>query len=72
MNRESYLKVIVDQKEERDQYAKNTLVRREFESSIKKDSQLAQIIIGVRRAGKSTLAHQMYTTHTLILMMKDC
>lgn len=60
MNRESYLKVIVDQKEERDQYAKNTLVRREFESSIKKDSQLAQIIIGVRRAGKSTLAHQMY------------
>jgi predicted AAA+ superfamily ATPase len=53
-------KVINDQKEERNLLSDDALVIREFEGSIDTDSQLVQVITGVRRSGKSTLAHQVY------------
>lgn len=60
MTRETFTKVVVDQKEERDFYNDESLLIREYEGSINKDSQLVQVITGVRRSGKSTLAHQVY------------
>lgn len=53
-------KVVLDQKEEIALLGEKPLVTREFESFVNIESQLAQIIIGVRRSGKSTLAHQVY------------
>lgn len=61
MSKDSFLKVIIDQKEEIDLRAGEALVIREFESRININSQLVQIITGVRRSGKSTLAHQLYS-----------
>ncbi len=60
MSKDTFLKVIIDQKEEIDLNAGEALVKREFESIINIHSQLVQIITGVRRSGKSTLAHQVY------------
>jgi len=61
MSRDTFQKVIIDQKEEIDLRAGEVLVRRESESLINRNSQLVQIITGVRRSGKSTLAHQLYS-----------
>jgi predicted AAA+ superfamily ATPase len=61
MSRDTYHKVIIDQKEEINLRAGEVLVRRESESRISPNSQLVQIITGVRRSGKSTLAHQLYS-----------
>ena len=61
MSRDTYQKVIIDQKEEINLRAGEVLVRRESESRISPNSQLVQIITGVRRSGKSTLAHQLYS-----------
>jgi len=57
MSNEIFHKVILDQKEEIALSKEETLVNREFEHFVNIESQLAQIIIGVRRSGKSTLAH---------------
>lgn len=59
MSTEVFHKVVLDQKAEIDLRTNETLVQREFEGSINIKSKLAQIIIGVRRSGKSTLAHQV-------------
>ncbi len=60
MIRQIFHQVIIEQKEERDHHSKNNLVIREFESHVNLSSQLAQIITGIRRSGKSTLAYQVY------------
>ncbi|MCP4311629.1 MAG: ATP-binding protein [Bacteroidetes bacterium] len=59
MSNERFHKVILDQKEEIALHREETLANREFEHLVTIESQLAQIIIGVRRSGKSTLAHQV-------------
>lgn len=60
MIRQIFHQVIIEQKEERDHHSKNNLVIRELESHVNLSSQLAQIITGIRRSGKSTLAYQVY------------
>jgi uncharacterized protein len=47
--------ILADQREEIESLDTNTFYPREEESSIDLDSPLAQIVIGVRRSGKSTL-----------------
>lgn len=47
-----------DQKEEMEEYAQETLCRRCEEQQIDLDSTQAQVVIGVRRSGKSTLCYQ--------------
>jgi predicted AAA+ superfamily ATPase len=59
MSNELFHKVILDQKAEIDLRSEEILVKREFERFVNIESRLAQIIIGVRRSGKSTLAHQV-------------
>jgi len=54
----SFLQVITDQKEELDLFRLKGWVHRTAESSIDRNSPLVQIITGVRRSGKSTLAHR--------------
>ena len=47
-----------DQKEEMEKYAQETLCQRCEEQQIDLDSTQAQVVIGVRRSGKSTLCYQ--------------
>lgn len=47
-----------DQKEEMEEYAQETLCQRCEEQQIDLDSTQAQVVIGVRRSGKSTLCYQ--------------
>ena len=61
MSRRIFHQVIIEQKEEVDHRSDENLVKREFENRIDFSSQLAQIITGIRRSGKSTLAHQVYS-----------
>ena len=53
-----YSQILTDQKEERLLFQANGWVQRIPEKFIDKDSSLIQIITGVRRSGKSTLAHK--------------
>ena len=53
----NYKQIISEQREEIPFYNQPGLVPREQESAININSHLAQIITGVRRSGKSTLAH---------------
>ncbi len=59
MSKKVFHKAILDQKAEIDLHSEEILVKREFEHFVNIESRLAQIIIGVRRSGKSTLAHQV-------------
>lgn len=52
------LKILSDQKEELDAFDLNVLVIRKEEEEINLDSKLAQVVIGMRRSGKSTLCLQ--------------
>lgn len=52
------LKILSDQKEELDAFELNALVIRKEEKEISLDSKLAQVVIGMRRSGKSTLCLQ--------------
>lgn len=52
------LKILSDQKEELDAFDLNALVIRKEEDEISLDSKLAQVVIGMRRSGKSTLCLQ--------------
>ena len=47
-----------DQKEVREGYAQETLCQRCEEQQIDLDSTQSQVVIGVRRSGKSTLCYQ--------------
>jgi len=52
------LKILSDQKEELNAINLDTLVTRKEETDINLDSKLAQVVIGMRRSGKSTLCLQ--------------
>lgn len=53
------LQVVADQKDEISTYRTEQWVRRKEEISFEFDSPLAQVVIGVRRSGKSTLCHKV-------------
>lgn len=55
MNIQDLVKVLSDQKEEFQRFSKRNLCNRMEESQLSLDSRLAQVVIGVRRSGKSTL-----------------
>ena len=54
---ELFLQTVIDQKAELQQYAVSKFNERQEINKIDLNSSLAQIIVGVRRSGKSTLAH---------------
>jgi predicted AAA+ superfamily ATPase len=53
-----YKQIITDQLKEKDEIVVSKLTPRREESFFEFDSPLAQIVIGVRRSGKSTLCHK--------------
>ena len=53
------LQVLEEQREEVRNYATELWVQRSEEQFFEFDSQLAQVVIGVRRSGKSTLCHKV-------------
>lgn len=55
MNTQDFVRVLSDQKEEFQRFSHKNLCHRGEESQISLDSPLAQVVIGVRRSGKSTL-----------------
>ncbi|MFV0553418.1 MAG: ATP-binding protein [Mangrovibacterium sp.] len=57
MNSSKYTQVIADQRLEVEQFELNEVCHRPEEALVDLDSPLAQIVIGVRRCGKSTLCH---------------
>lgn len=54
-----YKQVIIDQRKEKNEIVVSELTKRVEESMFEFDSPLAQIVIGVRRSGKSTLCHKI-------------
>jgi hypothetical protein len=54
----NFTQIVTEQKEELDQILTRGWVPREIEKDLNIESRLAQIIAGVRRSGKSTLAHR--------------
>lgn len=59
MNINEYAQIVADQKEELELIAPKDLCSRKEESLFDIDSPLAQIVIGVRRSGKSTICHKV-------------
>ena len=59
MNEQTILQVLTEQKEEVGAYDASSLVSRKEERLFEFDSPLAQVVIGVRRSGKSTLCHKV-------------
>lgn len=59
MNTSEFLTILSDQKAEIEQVDSVNLVPRIEENSVDLDSKLAQIVIGVRRSGKSTLCQKV-------------
>lgn len=57
------LQVLAEQKEYVENYQPNKWVDRKEERLFEFDSTLAQVIIGVRRSGKSTLCHKVLLEH---------
>ena len=57
------LQVLSEQKEYVQNYAPQKWVDRYEETLFEFDSTLAQVIIGVRRSGKSTLCHKVLLQH---------
>lgn len=55
MNIQDLVKVLSDQKEEFQRFSKRNLCTRMEETLLSTESRLAQVVIGVRRSGKSTL-----------------
>ncbi len=53
------LQVLTEQRDEKDSFDTSSWVDRREESLVELDSPLAQIVIGVRRSGKSTLCHKV-------------
>lgn len=54
-----FLKILSDQKDELDNMNVTKFIKRKEEADINLDSQLAQVVIGVRRCGKSTLCKKV-------------
>jgi hypothetical protein len=59
------LQVLQEQREEIMSYTPGKWVTRKEESLFEFDSTLAQIVIGVRRSGKSTLCHKVLLEHSI-------
>lgn len=59
------LQVLSEQREERDSFDAASWVARREESLLELESPLAQIVIGVRRSGKSTLCHKVLIEHNI-------
>ena len=57
------IQVLAEQKEEIDTYKVQQWVARSEESLFEFESNLAQVVIGVRRSGKSTLCHKVLKEH---------
>ncbi len=57
------LQVLAEQKEELQNYRAQKWVSRKEENLFELDSPLAQVVIGVRRSGKSTLCHKVLQGH---------
>lgn len=59
MDEKTILRVLAEQKEERDAYRTAHWCHRHEEAQVEPDSPLAQVVTGVRRSGKSTLCHKV-------------
>lgn len=59
MNSNEYAQIVADQKEELKLINPKDLCSRKEETLFDIDSPLAQIVIGVRRSGKSTICHKV-------------
>jgi len=59
VNEKIILQVLAEQKEEIKNYCTKKWVNRKEENLFEFDSSLAQVVIGVRRSGKSTLCHKV-------------
>ncbi|MFR7599137.1 MAG: hypothetical protein ACLUV4_04925 [Prevotella sp.] len=57
------LQVLAEQKEYVGNYHPEQWVKRSEEALFEFDSPLAQVVIGVRRSGKSTLCHKVLLEH---------
>lgn len=57
------LQVLAEQKEYVSSYHPEKWVKRNEEAFFEFDSPLAQVVIGVRRSGKSTLCHKVLLEH---------
>lgn len=63
MDEKLILQVLAEQKEYVENYQPSKWVDRNEERLFEFDSTLAQVIIGVRRSGKSTLCHKVLLEH---------
>lgn len=61
LEEKTILQVLAEQKEEKEAYRTNKWTTRREESLFELDSPLAQVVIGVRRSGKSTICHKFLT-----------
>ena len=59
MNEKVILQVLAEQQEYAKQYTKNKWIPRKEEELFEFESNMAQVVIGVRRSGKSTLCHKV-------------
>ncbi len=59
MSTNAYKQVLLDQQKEKNEILLENLTTRREEVYFDLNSQLAQIVIGVRRSGKSTLCHKV-------------
>jgi len=59
MNEKVILQVLAEQKEYVERCSKNTWISRREEELFEFESNMAQVVIGVRRSGKSTLCHKV-------------
>ena len=59
MNEKIILQVLAEQQEYKERYKKNTWISRKEEDLFELGSNMAQVVIGVRRSGKSTLCHKV-------------
>ena len=59
MNEKIILQVLAEQQEYKERYKKNTWISRKEEDLFEFGSNMAQVVIGVRRSGKSTLCHKV-------------
>ena len=63
IDEKTILQVLTEQKTEKEAYKPSKWVKRKEENLFEFDSQLAQVVIGVRRSGKSTLCHKVLKEH---------
>ena len=65
MDVNTYKQVLLDQQKEKNEILLENLTTRREETYFDLNSQLAQIVIGVRRSGKSTICHKVLTQNNI-------